>query len=83
MNLKTNEYVAYRCKTKELAKKFLEQCEKQGIYWASGLCATNYTHWDEFEEDTCYSVYGGNIRYNYKKNYKELDFKIIEYTEEM
>lgn len=49
--------IAYNCKTYKASKKFLEQCEKEGIKWFSNSKATaNIHYWDEYKEDTCYQI---------------------------
>ena len=52
--MEIKENVAYWCKTEELAKEFLKECERQQIKWHSGKIATSQTYWEYYNEKTCY-----------------------------
>lgn len=52
--------VAVWCKTEELAKDFLSECDKKGIEWSDGNSTTRFTH---------YSVYGGKICYTHHRSF--------------
>ena len=48
--MEIKENIAYWCQTEELAKKFLQECEKQKIRWHNGekLIKTN---WKDYKEN--------------------------------
>ena len=63
-----NKYVGYidrkspitvHCKTKELAKEFLNVAEYFGYRWNNGALYSSRNEWDDFKENTAYQLYYG------------------------
>jgi hypothetical protein len=76
--------IAVNCRTEEAAKKFLKECEDEGLEWGA-FNATHHTNWEHYKEETCYtnSMFGldalGFQRYGF---YVYEGIEIIEYKEE-
>lgn len=70
------ENIAVWCKTEEIAKDFLKECDKQGLKWIDGSTATSDTHYKPYGAKTCYTC---QISYCPKGFFEEGDFKIIEW----
>lgn len=72
--------VAYWCKTKELAKEFLKECDEQGIVW--GLFdtkTTRWTYWEYHRENTCYRIIDDKVYFNEKYFCVDECKAIVEY----
>ena len=63
--LKNN--VAVHCKTKELAREFLDLADGFGIVTNIGECIGMLKNYSQHEENTCYSTYGMNGNLGYGK----------------
>lgn len=46
--------IAVWCKTEEIAKNFLEECDKHDIKWNSKRIASSDTYWNYEKYNTCY-----------------------------
>ena len=84
--MEIKENIAYWCQTEELAKKFLQECEKQKIRWHNGekLIKTN---WKDYKENTCYRIYLNPnkikvVSYENKRFYEDNNIEIIEFKGE-
>ncbi|MEG2086126.1 MAG: hypothetical protein RR054_04450 [Clostridia bacterium] len=81
--MKIEEYTAYWCKTKELSKEFLQECEQQGITWFNGDRATKETMYNDCKEETCYIIKEGFalgfIVYCCREYFEIFNYKIVEY----
>ena len=51
---KNHENIVIHTPTEEIAIKFLEWCEDNGIAWVLGDKATKFTRWNMDKEKTCY-----------------------------
>ena len=71
--------VVYWCKTEELAKQFLKECDEQNIIWADGTKTIDKTEWAEFYDRTCYDIENNTLYYDEKKFYSDNKYTIIEY----
>lgn len=71
----------FHCKTQELANKFAEICEREGLKWVSGGSLVGKTHWNNYYEETCYSITSkGDVYYGNKEYYIEEEGRdIIEF----
>ena len=79
MKIDKNSKVAYWCKTEELAKQFLKECDEQNIIWADGTKTIDKTEWAEFYDRTCYDIENNTLYYDEKKFYSDNKYTIIEY----
>lgn len=71
--------VAYLCKTEELAKEFLEECDEQNIvWWCSKNKASSMPNF-YYGASTCYSVDDEGLSYGSKKHFEIMGYNIIEY----
>ena len=75
--MKIKKGKAYLCKTEELSKEFLKECEKQGLMWRNNKKPTALNYWRDEERKIYYIIKNDFITYN-------LDFPtttcdIIEY----
>lgn len=68
--------IAVWCKTEEIAKDFLKECDKRGLKWIDGSTATSDTHYKLYGAKTCYTC---QISYCPKGFFEDGDFKIIEW----
>jgi hypothetical protein len=74
--------VAVNCRTEEAAKKFLQECENEGLRWTFGGIATNSTAWNRYKEKTCFDCCSKQLKYCHDTHYKVLNYEIIKYKEE-
>lgn len=67
----------FHCKTQETADKFARLCDREGLKWVSGGSLVGRTHWDNYHEETCYSItrngdiYYGDFKYYYEEENRE------------
>lgn len=65
---KLKEYIERKvvlsCKTKEDARLLCDAMYKLGRVWYAGESYKEYTHWEEYEEETVYIIY--DDMYGYK-----------------
>lgn len=54
--LRNHSFKVITCDTEEKARDLLEYLHERGYKWASGKSLLDYTLWDEFEFNTCYSI---------------------------
>ena len=75
--------VAVNCRTEEAAKKFLKECENEGLKWASGDKPTSLNWWRSCRENTTYIFYlpYNGIRVDAREEKKAQGYEIIEYKE--
>lgn len=79
MELKKDSKIAYWCKTEELAKQFLKECDEQDVIWTDGTKATNQTLWSMHCGMTCYDIKNYHLAYASKQCYIDYGYTIIEY----
>lgn len=79
MELNIDSKVAYWCKTEELAKEFLKECDEQDITWYDDTKATNQTMWSIYYDRTCYDIENYRLTYGRKQGYIDYRYTIIEY----
>lgn len=71
--------VAYLCKTEELAKEFLEECDEQNIvWWHSKDKASSMLNF-YYGASTCYGVDYEGLSYGSNKHFEIKGYNIIEY----
>lgn len=71
--------VAYLCKTEELAKEFLKECDEQGIvWWNSKKKASDELNYN-YGAATCYCVDDEGLAYGSNNFLKMKGYNIIEY----
>lgn len=82
--MKLEENVAYWCKTDTLAKKFLKECDKQGITWFCGSASNNKaylnTNFEVYLNETCYIIENKTLQFCSRVYSEEEEYKIIEYN---
>lgn len=72
--------IAVWCKTEEIAKDFLKECDKQGIKWRGGDSTTKYDmNYERYGNKTCFSDEGEGLLFGPKELYREEHFNIIEW----
>ena len=80
-----NRKTAIHCRTKGIAKKVLEIAHKRGYKWSSGRSfISSESHWDRYEQDTCYLVTKGlftNLQKVEQKIENDRGLKIISAEE--
>lgn len=74
-----NGKVAVNCDTKEKAKDFLKECDKQKIKWLSGENASDQTIWKAYKNQTVYGCFLGVLVYESVIYFKNIDITIIEW----
>lgn len=74
-----NGKVAVNCDTKEKAKDFLKECDKQKIKWPSGENASDQTIWKAYKNQTVYGCFLGVLVYKSVIYFKNIDITIIEW----
>lgn len=67
--------VAVHCKTGEEANEVLELGEKVGYKWIEGQSFLTSTFYDEYKDETCYSIKTG--QYGTLNYYQRIDYKVI------
>ena len=81
INLYSGKYVMH-CKTREEAKSFCNYLHSINRDWADGKSYANFTHWENYKEDTCYSFNTGSYGpYKYYQN--KNNYIILEWSEFM
>lgn len=73
------EKIAVWCKTEEEAKDFCKQSHERGFDWSSGYSRKTITHWDTYEERTCYDL----CEYYEKPWFKEHNYTILPWSDYM
>ena len=75
--------IAVNCRTEEAAKKFLQECEDEGLEWACGDKPTSLNWWRSCRENTTYIFYlpYNGIRVDAREEYTAQGYEIIEYKD--
>ena len=68
--------IVINCTTKECSDVFLNYCFEQEIYW--GYKIKEFEQWDNFEEETCYSVYKNRLQYSDFGSEKNIIFRLTK-----
>lgn len=82
---KSKATLAIHCDTKEKAIKLLKVFDKLGHRWAAGDSYIEYTSWENYKADTCYTNDGcyGNVGYFREEGNTILEFDEIEFDGEL
>jgi len=72
--------IAVHCKTEAEAKDFCRKMHENGMRWSGGDSYLDYTWYDVYGEETCYTGYRMFADYEY---YKEKGYKILEWEDYM
>lgn len=81
------QLLAINLKTKEQVDVFSKEADKLGKKWGSGISYVEYTFWDEYREETCYTnrgCFAGISHYanlDESRQCKVLNFEEIEWEE--
>lgn len=72
------------CKTEALANRFLLLAHQNDYHWSSTNSLLTYNHYDDYEDQTCYSLHKVEgchpfVTYESKDYYKEEGKEIIEF----
>lgn len=72
--------IAVHCKTEEEANDFCKQMHEHGLKWNDGCSYLNENCFDNYTEDTCYTLIGQYCTCIY---YEKRGYKILEWSEYM
>ena len=67
------------CKTEELAKEFLKECDEQNIVWWCSKNKASSTPNFDYGASTCYGVDDKGLAYGSKRTLEMQGYNIIEY----
>ena len=81
INLYSGKY-AMHCKTYEEAKSFCNYLHSMNRQWGSGKSYADFTYWENYEEDTCYS-FNTDTYGPYKHFQNQYNYTILEWSEFM
>lgn len=72
--------IAVHCKTEEEAKDFCERMHEHGMEWRDGDSYLEYTGYEKYLSETCYTAIGGFGNYDF---YVKRGNKILEWSDYM
>ena len=74
-----NKKVAIHCKTEELAEDFVNRLDELSYKWANKDGLRNNSDWNEYRDETCYTLATNGVLYSDLGYYQRNDYEIIEF----